>query len=226
MKILVFSYFDKRSKDKYSFEEIAKLTQPSKEEYCKIHGYDFINYEIQEYWREIGWYKINVIKEKLKDYDYIMYIEADCLITNYNIKIEDVALESDFTVSRNVISKGWEGINCGNLIIKNSQWSVDFINKLDNKKEFYHDSWAEQRALINELENIDILEKGKHINFTSMRQMGGFYHQWYEKDRWKHGDWIIHLAGCSNEFRYNMFNFLKDKIVKMPDYKIPFEPFV
>ena|SRR5579864_6123624 len=225
MKILMFSYYDTRSKDKYSFKDIANLTLSSKEEYCKIHGYDFVNCEIDEYWREIGWYKIDVIKDKLQYYDWIFYCEADCLITNLTKRIEDIIDDNKYLIiSKNSISPSWTGLNCGNLIIKNSEWSQYFINFISEKKEFYHHEWAEQKAIIDEFEkNANMIN---HTKLTTMRQMGGFRHQWYEKDNWQLGDWIMHLAGCSNEYRYNVFNELKDKIIKAPDYKLSFEPFI
>lgn len=215
MKFLVFCYYDGRSKDTKSFKQIAELTNPSKEEYCKLHGYDFLCEEITEYHREIGWRKIDIFRDKLKSgyWDYIFYCETDCLITNFNKKIEDIIDDNyDITIAKNSISSGWTGINCGNILIKNSEWSKQFLDNLELKKEFWHHEWAEQQALIDELNKDKSLLN--HIKFVSMREMGGFHHQWYPKDNWQVGDWIIHAAGCSNEHRYKLFNELNNRIIK------------
>lgn len=234
MKILIFSYFDKRSKDKYSFEEIAKLTLPSKEEYCKIHGYDFINYEINEYWREIGWYKIDIFKEKLKDYDWIVYIEADAMVCNQTIRLENLIQNNliginhyNLIISKNSVSKDTTGINCGVMAIKNCEWSEKFLNELEKNESCWHHNWAEQQAIIDYLFlNKNELLLNSPIKFVNNRFFNSYIHQWYKEDNFRPGDFIIHAAGCSNEYRYNLFNYLKDKIIKIPDYKIPFEPFI
>jgi hypothetical protein len=230
MKILIFSYYDGRSKDTKSFKDVALLTNKSKEEYCKKWEYDFLSIEIQEYDKEIGWYKIDEFLRQLRDYDYVFYCEADCLITNFTKQIEDIIDDKyDIIIAKNSISPRWTGINCGNLIIKNSEWSINFLEKLKNKKEFWHHNWAEQQALIDELEkDSDLLN---NIKFVSTREMGGFHHQWYPKDNWQTGDWILHAAGCSNEHRYNLFNELKNKIVKdtkvdYNNWSINLQPFI
>lgn len=215
MKILVFSYYDNRSKDKYSFKEIGQLTLDSKVEYCKIHGYDFSNYNLHEgYPKEIGWFKIDIIRERLKDYDWILYCEADAMICNYTIRLEEILdINYNFIIAKNSISSDWNGINCGVFAVRNSEWSMNFLNKIHNKKEFWHHNQAEQQAIINEFE-INTKEMLENCKIIKNKIFNSYFHEWYEQDNFKMGDFILHDAGAHNIHRFQLFNELKDKIIK------------
>ena len=215
MNILIFSYYDGRSKDSKSFKEIAELTKPSKEEYCKKFGYDFLSEEVIETDREIGWRKIDVFRERLISgyYDWIVYVEADAMICNLTIPLTDILDDKyDMIIAKNSISKGWDGINCGVMAIKNSQWSLDFLYKIDSKENFWNHPWQEQAAIIDEIENNP--EVLKNIKIEKCSIINAFHHVWYNFDDFKFGDFILHDAGASNEHRFKLFTEMKDKIIK------------
>lgn len=58
--------------------------------YCQKHGYDYIfldNYEsdLSAYWK-----KILVVIQYLKEYDYVMWLDSDSIVCNYDIKLESI----------------------------------------------------------------------------------------------------------------------------------------
>lgn len=216
MKILVFTYWDNRSKDKYSFKDIGLLTNPSKEEYCKKWNYDFEYFEIDKYDKEIGWFKIETIKRKLESgyYSWVFYVEADAMIMNHTIDLNSILDNNyDIVLAKNSISKGWEGLNCGVISVRNSEWSIKFLEKLLNKKEFWHNNQAEQAAIIDEFNNNE-KEMLEHIKILNSRTINAYYHLWYPKDNFAMGDFILHDAGAHNSHRFELFTELKDKIIK------------
>lgn len=40
--------------------------------------------------RHSSWSKLIMILEKIKDYEYIVYIDSDCIFKNFEISLEDI----------------------------------------------------------------------------------------------------------------------------------------
>lgn len=68
--------------------ELNQLTAPNKMAYCNINGYDFENLNLP-YTSEnfVRW--LEIIREKLVEYDTILTVGCDVIFTNFKIKIED-----------------------------------------------------------------------------------------------------------------------------------------
>jgi len=66
----------------------------SKRDWCARHGYDFHcgGDTVWDRSRPIPWSKLLYLQTFLNDYDYLFVSDADVLITNPNLKIEDVIL--------------------------------------------------------------------------------------------------------------------------------------
>ena len=221
-KILVFTYANTNSHEGCSFQRLLDITNPSKEEYCKIHGYDFICKTdlTHNHKNDIGWEKIKIINEYIDQYDYIFYVEADAIIMNQTIKIENLIDENyDIFVSINkrVPEERYE-INCGTLLVKCSSWSKQFMLDLYSKKHIKHhdypDNWAEQIALIKELVNSP--ETRKHFKLMHLRYFNSFYRPDFPDDTFKMGDFILHAVGMPNSMRETLLDECKNKIIKMP----------
>jgi hypothetical protein len=224
-KILVFTYGDTNSHYGCSFSDLLKITNASKEEYCETHGYDFYcRTEGIRTDRAIGWEKIQIICDHIDKYDYIFYVECDAMIMNHTIRIENLIDDNyDITTSIHKNANEYE-INAGVLLIKCSEWSKNFLNKLCKKEEFHHHNWAEQAAIINELKTNT--ETRKHFKFVSNRYFNSYAHKWYPEDNFQIGDFVLHAAGSSNDYRFQLFNEMKNYIIKMPKINIKTEFFL
>lgn len=224
---LIYSYVDTNSHEGCSFQEIAKLTQPSLIEYAKIHEYDYyfqdsgFNTNLK-----IGWERYTITLEKFSDYKWIFYVDADATIMNHTIRLENIVDDNyDIMVARNSISKDWNGINTGVIFFKNSQWTKDFLNFLLTKTHL-HNIWGfEQSALIEAYTNNE-MDCQKHIKVTKNRLFNSYAHQWYVEDNFRVGDFVCHAAGSSNQFREKLFTELNQKIIKLPKNEINTEFFV
>lgn len=91
----------------WNYQELADLTNPNKQRYCDKHGYDFVphftNFDFDKYYVDEnrpkgmanwhgGFEKIGLVLRLLKSgkYDWVFWLGTDTLITNFDIKIEDV----------------------------------------------------------------------------------------------------------------------------------------
>jgi hypothetical protein len=103
MKILVFMSDNRNFEDK----DFVKMTAAINKEYCKRHNYDFLYY--QPYLegedspilncldpntgelRHAAWSKVLATKKALSlDYDYIVYLDSDCVFNDFDKRIESV----------------------------------------------------------------------------------------------------------------------------------------
>lgn len=129
--------------DKY--KEKMTLGIKSKNLYCKKHGYDFIEDEtVYDNTRPIAWSKILLIKKYLPYYDYVVWMDADTMIMNDNIKLENIIQEhgneSEFLLTRDVSNK----INTGVIFVKYSYLSFIFLDLIYSKIEFINTEYWEQ----------------------------------------------------------------------------------
>lgn len=188
----------------------VKYGMQTKKTYCELKNYDyFTDSDVFDKDRPCAWSKIPLIQRYLekgtgneKDYDYIVWIDADTHIMNNNTKLEEIIRKyqnnKDILLTRDFESK----INSGVMFIKNTAWTREYFTKLYGKTEFLHSANWEQDAMIDMLEknefdcqnHMEVLSKEKQHVFNS-------YHCNYQ-----YNDFIVHLAGC---YRYGKNNGLE-----------------
>lgn len=138
--------------DKY--KEKMKLGIKSKQLYCKKHGYDFIDDEtVYDNTRPFAWSKILMIKKYLPYYDYVVWMDADTMIMNDNIKLENIIGEHEnnleFLLTRDVSNT----INTGIIFVKYSYLSFIFLDLIYSKTQFINTHYWEQDSFNDIYEN-------------------------------------------------------------------------
>jgi len=139
------------------FKECMKFGIESKVRYCKKHNYDFIDDESVYYEkgkdRPIAWSKILIVKKYLPYYDYVVWMDADTLITNDNIKLEDYINDHldvrEFLFTRDVSNK----INTGVFFVKYSHMSFKFLDLIYSKEEYINTNYWEQDSVNDIFDN-------------------------------------------------------------------------
>jgi len=226
-KILVFSYHDENCHEGPSFKTIGEITRQSKEEYCKIHGYDFYlkDKDFDKSWTPRS-ERINILINNIDNYDWIWYLDTDAMIMNQTIKIDYLIDDNYDVILSRTPNEQLIDINDGSMLIKRSEWSKNFLNHINDIVKKSSHSWPCQQAIIDYVNITHPEEAKKHIKIVPLRFFNSYYHQWYPKQNFQIGDPVLHAAGSSNDYRLKLFNEMKDKIVKMPDVKIDAIPFI
>jgi hypothetical protein len=73
------------------YKSIVSYGIKSKREYCIVQGYDFIDDEtVYDKTRPIAWSKILLLKKYLCKYDYLVWLDADTMITNNYVQMQSI----------------------------------------------------------------------------------------------------------------------------------------
>jgi len=184
-------------------EDFRKALAPgldSKRAYAAKHGYTYIQGG-EEFWdreRPIPWSKVNFVLdvlEKLPDGELIFLSDADVLITNPDLRLEDQVvplLPPEKFLLMTIDACGH--INSGNMLMRSSPWLRDWWHRVGQQEDLlYHISW-ENAAMIRLLETVpeDLAKTeitGEHVRFNAyLRGLPG-------QPLWTPGCFLVHFAG-------------------------------
>jgi hypothetical protein len=175
----------------------------SKRNYAARHGYTYIEGG-EEFWdrdRPIAWSKVpfwlRILRTRAADFDYFWISDADVLITNPDLRLEDHVLP----LLPNGKSLLWnhdacKNLNSGNMIFRSSDapWLIQFFESVWNyTKDLYH-IWFENYAMV-ELwtHSADVRS---HIESTKKHWHFNAYLGGRRGERlWQPGDFLVHFAG-------------------------------
>jgi hypothetical protein len=198
-----------------NYIDIFNITKKSKLKYAKKHNFDFIVYNFNDLSdRTQHWGRILGIKKHICNYDYILYLDTDTLILNYFFDIENLIKENaEFNILTGPLpNEGHIGTN--GLLLKNSKWSLDFLDIWFDQKQFinspYHgqpscgtnddggfhapfDQWKfYEQSAFHYLYDTN-LDFRKNIKLLPRK----FFHS--VKTTYKEGDFLIHCPGLSKK---------------------------
>ncbi|EFJ20553.1 hypothetical protein SELMODRAFT_443878 [Selaginella moellendorffii] len=207
-----------------SFEGLMELVTPNKRAYVDLHGYDFIDAsDCLDRSRPPSWSKILAVRKHLASYEWVFWNDADSLVTNPTISLEDIVNSvvgdvefqdmPDFIVTEDVT-----GVNAGMFFFRNSEWSQQFLelwwNQTSFIKPFGHSKSGDNDALKHLIRSMDAAEKRTHVRVAPMQCL---FNSNLWRPSWKNGhrliswtksvwhgvyakgDFMVHLAGLSDK---------------------------
>jgi hypothetical protein len=196
----------------------------------KIKNYGEINYKINKKYcekynlniilsnekrynnRHSAWERLPLILDNISKFDYLIWIDADAFFYNDAKNIVDIINENpdaNFIFSNDI---GNRNINTGVFIVKNTLYSIEFLTKWAYDEELYENNpipgWWDQGLLIYMINN-NIL----NIQENSVKYEYGVLQNFRENDKLNGKTFIFHLAGLSNELRYEISKDYFDKLI-------------
>ena len=209
-----------------------------KKDYCKYNNYDFVfeyipdSEDIKKKMgnKKLGWIKIHKLYELLYtcNYDYIFLSDADVVLTNRDIRLEDLINKYKLDNHSCLLTTDYNTINTGNVIWRNCPDTINILNKMleigekqiryDIRKPFLPKGIYEQPNLIH-LYNKEI-EIRKQIKIIPQFELNSYSKLCPKllkpnvlpkimgkpnRCNWKPGDFLIHFAGM-NYIINNKFN--------------------
>jgi hypothetical protein len=172
--------------------------------YCEKYNLDIIlsNTKIYKY-RSSHWERLPLLLNNISKYDYLIWIDSDAFFYNDSNNILDIInnnMNVNFIFSNDI---GNNNINTGFFIVKNTQYSIEFLTKWAYDDNLYKISqakkrWNDQELLIH-MYNNNIL----NIQKNSVQYKYGILQHFYENDKLDK-TFILHLAGRNNDIRHKI----------------------
>jgi hypothetical protein len=158
--------------DNYGKCDYGDFASLNHHEYSNRHGYSYLKEIVKnddyENWHPT-WIKIDVIKKFLPLYDYVVWIDADAVFVNQDVKIEDfINNDVDLVVPKlevdRVSGNMWTHTTTGFMVWKNSEWSNNILNLLwCEPKQFRFEFFHEQSRLDELLYDNFKIDGGENI---------------------------------------------------------------
>jgi hypothetical protein len=187
-------------------------------QYCLLHNYDlYVDTQISERMdRHPAWNKIIACIEALPNYDWIFFIDTDCLIMNHSIKLESLIDDNfSFIVPTHNISAldtpvinslGNDCVISSQFLVKNNEIGLKILEDIWEAKEWpkgldinTFDYEGRQVRL-----TIDKPEFKPHVKIIEEKLLNRF---WYvnnpfivnrnktvNENVWEPGDFIVHVT--------------------------------
>jgi hypothetical protein len=207
MKVSVIMFYDDNIK------EYGKINYEINKKYCEKYNLDIILSNQKKYSnRHSAWERLPLLLDNISNYDYLIWIDADAFFYNDANNIIDIIINNsniDFIFTNDL---GDRNINTGFFIVKNSQYSIDFLTKWAYDDELYENNkypfWWDQGVLIDMVYN-NILDIKNH----SIKYKYGILQHFNENDKLDK-TFIFHLAGTCSNIRYELSKIYFDKIMQ------------
>lgn len=168
MNILILTSYTKNiTWENYGDCDFGKLSSSNHLEYSHKHNYSYLSKVVDEndYDRHLTWIKIDMLIKELPYYDYVVWIDADAIFVDMNIKIEDFLKDDpNLVLPKMGIDRNsgniWTNCSTGFMVWKNCNWSNNLLQNLwDNPGNFDFDFFHEQTLLDNKLHEHYILNQ-------------------------------------------------------------------
>jgi len=226
-KIAVLVVYD----DKYV--EMKKITVDNNiQNYCDLHGYTLIAHKINDFNRHPAWYKISKSIEILKneDFDWVFFIDLDCLIMNSTIKLETIIDENySFIVPSHfspaidtptITPFNTDNVMTGQFLVKKDKMGLKILEDIWESKElpphmdFHTFDWEQRQTRVTILKPefkpfIKIIEESLLNRFwyvNSPFMVYGFFN--INDNVWKPKDFIVHVTAYKVEERIKLLSDL------------------
>jgi len=156
-KICVLTQYGNVRWNNYGKCDFGDLSSTNHLNYSNKHGYTYINYTVKdsEYseWHPT-WIKIDLLQKLLPFFDYVVWIDADAVFVNQDIKIEDFIEDNvDLIIPKSEPDQSengtmWTNTMTNFMVWKNSNWSLTILKTLwETPNNFRFDFFHEQSRL-------------------------------------------------------------------------------
>lgn len=203
-KMAIVSLFNERHVD------LAQHTwYNNKVKYAEKHGYKSIaktdNFSPEQVHFDKFVHILDVMQTN-PDIDWVWWLDNDAMITNFDIKAEDL-VDNDYHI---IMPTDIAALNTGSFIVRNSTQAREWLEFLLTKKAEYKNDkkWFEQQAVIDFYPKFQELFK-----IIPQQWLNSYDYKMYNVEgidllgqdgQWYPGDFVIHWPGLPNEVRIQL----------------------
>lgn len=225
---IITSYTNHIRWDNYGKCDYGDFASLNHHEYANKHGYSYVkkivNNDDYKDWHPT-WIKIDVLKTYLPIFDYVVWIDADAVFVNQDIKIEDFITDDvDLVIPKLEVDKNtgnvWTNTTTGFMIWKNSEWSKKVLNDLWNSPNQYRFDFFHEQSRLDEIlkskfeltggENLlnkDIMDLERPTKLDNIKIIPYSYHRCWEDGEIKY----VYHAGGDTPTKFKRIKKVLDK---------------
>jgi len=241
-----------------AFEPLAEWTlHKNKKLYCEKHGYtlhyatdggDAVsglkmmavkNPPVPDTHVALGWGKIYLMKDamdKFPDAEWIFNADCDTMITNMEIKLEDIVRDYTHSNTHILVPSDCHGINCGVMMVRNSPIGRAFLDTIIVGEPLYRHWYLYENQLIQDMlvgtyiwdgnvksggscwsdvSNVlrqRVMNSYDYSNSPLLKDRPDYNDIWGESGQWQDGDFMIQWPAMNLEYRINAAKELHAKL--------------
>lgn len=182
----------------------------NKVDYCRIHGHDIfysnvhLNPKMKSFWTKIPLVKASMLAHP--ETEWIWWMDSDAIFTDMDFKVPLQRYKHhNFVVHGwpNLIyeKKSWVAVNAGIFLIRNCQWSLDFLDawaKMGPQSEDYK-HWGEiQRSIFKDKLFPDSDDQSALV-YLLLKEKKKWGHMMYVENQYAlHGYWVGIVGNLEN----------------------------
>ncbi len=208
-----------------AYQPLADLTwEKNKKLYAQRWGHDAV--AVTEGFvslADISWHRHRNITQLLESgkYDWIHACGCDTMITNFNIRLEDIVDDNaDFIIATDCFN-----INNDSFLVRATPLAIEWLKHVDSLEHQYAEKhpWNDQQAMIDNIERL-----GNRLKVVPQRVLNSYdYDQYpgsiphvYKKDifgndgQWQSGDFLIQWPGIPNDRRIPLAKQMLTQVIK------------
>lgn len=185
-----------------AYHDIANITIPNFVEYCNIHNID-LHISTKSYVDEKhnwGWNKYGIISNIINNYDWIAWVDIDCLFINKNKDLRNLIDDNySLVIGENRRPPDWytediSYVENGVFLLRNDSLGKEMLK--DFSSEIIEHPWHDQYKMIKCLKNNQFYnEKTKRVYYMDINAIDYHIDCFSVK---KEDVFIYHVAGGSS----------------------------
>lgn len=207
MRIKVFTHWS----DEYKI--MMALTSVNRLEYCLRYGYDYVTrHHSSSDCKTIQKERELFLIDELKDCEYLLFMGADTLFTNMNIKVEDII--NKFPIeTKLIIGNCYNGINNDVMFIKSCQESINYFLEVLKRLDHQPNDQGAQNEIGDSFPNFLISRPHQKL-FNSMPTWLYPHVPDPKGGTWSEGDYIFHVPGLAIQQRIQCLQDILKKVIR------------
>jgi hypothetical protein len=192
-----------------NIRDMSDLSFDSLYKYCNKHNLWYDRYLIENPERPASWYKIPLILSKFDSgADYVIWVDSDTTIINYDYDITEFLGDASVYITKDI-----NGINCGVMIWKLSDFTRDVLEKIWSMEEFLdHHCW--EQAAFAKLVDDNYNGLSSQIKYIDQSEINAYdydlYSMTYEQGQVNDQSWLIHFPAIGYDRRIELIKQYKE----------------
>lgn len=216
-------------------EKLMKKVIANRKTYCQLQGCEVVlANDVLDSSRPPAWSKIRGAQKYLQSFEYLFYVDMDVVLMNMDISVHRIIASFASNNTDFIMTGDWNGPNTGVWLLRNSPWSVWFLQTAwEQGASFLGKTASNGRALPFEYEqrvfhyllNSQVWRDRKlppyggdsqsirsHFTFLPQCAFNSYsVHSFYwkgdrESSQYVDGDFLIHFAGKKGQKKIDLMN--------------------